>query len=175
MYADNLNKNIEIINRGISGNRISDLRTRWNEDCINLNPTVLSILIGVNDAHFNFHNNTGASPQKYEEIYRALLNEATELNPEITIVVMEPFFGISKLEDYNEYMQSHVCEFATSAKIIAEEYNAIFVPLQDMFDEYAKATDIFNLLWDGVHPTTGGHQLIARRWKECVEEKLNTR
>ena len=66
-------------------------------------------------------------------------------------------------------------EFASSAKKIAGEYNAVFVPLQDMFNEKSKITDMKNLLWDGVHPTTGGHQLIAKRWKECVKEKLNSR
>lgn len=175
MYADNFDKNIEVINRGISGNRISDLYARWKEDCINLKPSVLSILVGVNDAHFNFERATGSSPARYEKIYRMLLDEALEVNPEMLIVIMEPFFGTSTIADYNEYMKAHVCEFAASAKKIAEEYNAVFVPLQDLFDEYAKTTDVFRLLWDGVHPTTGGHQLIARRWKECVTDKINNR
>ena len=175
MYADNLNKNIEVINRGISGNRISDLLERWDEDCIKFKPSVLSILIGVNDAHFNFESNAGSTPEQYEDIYRTLLNKATEADPDVFIIIMEPFFGKSKDADYNEYMQSNVCKFAASAKKIAEEYGAVFVPLQDMFDEYAKKTDIFNLLWDGVHPTTGGHQLIVRRWKECVKKRINER
>jgi lysophospholipase L1-like esterase len=72
-------------------------------------------------------------------------------------------------------MQTNVGRYAAEARKIADEYNAVFVPLQDMFDEYAKTTDIFKLLWDGVHPTTGGHQLVTRRWKECVEEKINAR
>lgn len=175
MYADNFDKNIDIINRGISGNRISDIQARWQEDCINLRPTILSILIGVNDAHFNFENGTGADPESYEKIYRSLLDDALRINPDTLIIIMEPFFGTSNISDYNEYMKSHVCEFAVSARKIADEYNAVFVPIQDMFDKYAEATDIFKLLWDGVHPTTGGHQLIARRWKDCVEKRINER
>ena len=72
-------------------------------------------------------------------------------------------------------MSSRIGGYRAAAKEIAEEYNAVFVPLQDLFDEYAKQTDIFKLLWDGVHPTTGGHQLIVRRWKECVEKRFNER
>ncbi|MBR2957639.1 MAG: lysophospholipase, partial [Clostridia bacterium] len=109
------------------------------------------------------------------DIYRTLLDKAIEANPDVFIVIIEPFFGKSKDTDYNKYMQVNVCQFAASAKKIAEEYDAVFVPLQDIFDEYGKKTDIFKLLWDGVHPTTGGHQLIARRWKECVEPRLNAR
>lgn len=72
-------------------------------------------------------------------------------------------------------MQSNISSYAEEARKIADEYNAVFVPLQDMFDEYAKTTDIYKLLWDGVHPTTGGHQLVARRWKECVKKRINER
>ncbi|MBQ8026613.1 MAG: lysophospholipase, partial [Clostridia bacterium] len=136
---------------------------------------VLSILIGVNDCSEVFRCEDGSRPERYKKIYRYLLDEALEQNPELLIVIMEPFFGISKEEAHNDYMSAHVGEYAKAAKEIAEEYGAVFVPLQDVFDDYAKRTDIFKLLWDGVHPTTGGHQLIARRWKECVEERLNNR
>ena len=57
----------------------------------------------------------------------------------------------------------------------SEKYDAIFVPLQDVFDDFASKYDIFEALWDGIHPTVLGHQLIANRWKECVTEKLNSR
>lgn len=175
MYADNFNKNIEVINRGISGNRISDLHARWKEDCIDLKPTVLSILVGINDLNHHFETVTSPAPEKYSETYRSILDQALSQNPDLFVVIMEPFFGVSENKEFSDFMQTNVGWYAAEARKIADEYNAVFVPLQDMFDEYAKTTDIFNLLWDGVHPTTGGHQLIARRWKECVLEKINTR
>ena len=42
-------QNLKIYNRGISGNKVFQLAERWEKDCINLKPDVLSILIGVND------------------------------------------------------------------------------------------------------------------------------
>lgn len=175
MYADNFNINFEVINRGISGNRIADLYGRWKEDCINLKPTVLSILIGINDIYGMFMNGNGSDPERYMKIYRYMLDEVLEQNPDTLIVIMEPFFGVSEEADFNKYAKDNVSSIAAAARKIAEEYNAVFVPLQDIFDEYAKTTDVFKLLWDGVHPTTGGHQLIARRWKKCVEERINNR
>lgn len=175
MYADNFDKSIEVINRGISANRISDLYGRWKEDCLLLKPTVLSILIGINDLHFLRENGSGSEPERFEKIYRLLLDEVLEQNPDTLIVVMEPFFGVSDNEEYTKYMKENLGNYAAVARKIAEEYKAVFVPLQDVFDEYAKTTDIKNLLWDGVHPTTGGHQLITQRWKECVLDKLNNR
>ena len=64
LHVDNIDKNIQTFNRGISGNRISDLYGRWLEDCINLKPTMLSILIGVNDILHAFEENSGSSPER---------------------------------------------------------------------------------------------------------------
>lgn len=175
MYADNLNKNIEVLNRGTSGDRVADLFGRWREDCLNLKPTVLSILIGINDIILEYDGGKGSNPERYEKIYRLLLDEVLERNPDTFLVIIEPFFGEKKEPELNVYFKERIGGYQTAAKKIAEDYNAVFVPVQDMFDNYSKKIDIYKLLWDGVHPTTCGHQLIARRWKEVVEPELNKR
>ena len=175
MYVDNLWGDITVYNRGVSGNRVVDLYDRWKEDCLNLNPTILSILVGINDLWFRFENNSGSESYGFDKIYRCLLDEAKEQNPDILFVIMEPFFGKSENEEFDAFCREHIAEYSEITRKIAEDYNAVFVPLQDLFDEYSKKTDVFNLLWDGVHPTTGGHQLIAQRWKKCVEKRLNDR
>ena len=175
LSADNIDKNIEFVNRGISGNRIADLYGRWVEDCLNIKPTILSMLIGVNDIIFNWEHNSGSNPQRYEQIYRYLLDEVKKQNPDTLIVIMEPFFGEKEDKVLNKYFKEHIGDYAKAARKIAEEYNAVFVPLQDMIDSYAEKTDIYNILWDGVHPTTCGHELIARRWKECVQQRIEER
>lgn len=175
LTADNIGKNVEFINRGISGNRIADLYGRWVEDCLNLKPTILSILIGINDIIFNWEHKSGSDPERYEKIYRYLLDEVKKQNPDTLIVIMEPFFGEKKEEELNTFFKERIGGYAEAAKKIAEEYGAVFVPLQDMIDSYKEKTDIYNILWDGVHPTTCGHELIARRWKECVKPALENR
>ena len=175
LSADNLDKNVEFINRGISGNRIADLYGRWAEDCLNLKPTILSILVGVNDIIFNWEHKSGSDPERYEKIYRYLLDEVKKQNPDTLIVIMEPFFGEKKEEELNTFFKENIGGYAAAAKKIAEEYGAVFVPLQDMIDSYKEKTDIYNILWDGIHPTTCGHELIARRWKECVKPALENR
>ena len=175
LSADNLDKNVEFINRGISGNRIADLYGRWAEDCLNLKPTILSILVGVNDIIFNWEHKSGSDPERYEKIYRYLLDEVKKQNPDTLIVIMEPFFGEKNEEELNTFFKENIGGYAAAAKKIAEEYGAVFVPLQDMIDSYKEKTDIYNILWDGIHPTTCGHELIARRWKECVKSALENR
>src|SRR5436190_18411808 len=43
-YAD---RNLTFLNRGVSGNKVTDLAKRWQKDTLELKPDVLSILIGV--------------------------------------------------------------------------------------------------------------------------------
>lgn len=175
LLADNIGKNIEIINRGISGNRISDLYGRWQEDCLNLNPTVLSILIGINDIAFKYINGSGSDPDRFEKIYCNLIDEVLEHNPDTFLVIMEPFYGVSPDPDIHAHYVPRIDAMREKAKAVAEKYDAVFVPLQDIFDNFAKEYDIFDALWDGIHPTVLGHQLIANRWSECVEKRLNER
>lgn len=78
-------------NRGISGNRITDLFGRWKEDAINLKPDILSILIGVNDCNSQLSEHTGSSPEKYERVFHMLLDEMKEANENVQFVLCEPF------------------------------------------------------------------------------------
>ena len=81
---------------------------------------------------------------------------------------MEPFFGKHREESPGKYIKENVVFYQKASREIAEEFGLIFVPLQEVFDEASKNCDIFELLWDGIHPTTAGHQLIARQWKKYV-------
>ena len=168
ILADNLGKNVTVYNRGISGNRIADLYARWIEDCLNLNPTILSILVGINEMIFQYDHNCGASPERFKKTYKLLIEEVLEKNPDTKIVIMEPFFGKHREEAPGKYIKENVVFYQKASREIAEEFGLIFVPLQEVFDETSKTCDIFELLWDGVHPTTAAHQLIARQWKKCV-------
>ena len=175
MWRDNLDKNPTFINRGISGNRCCELLDRWEEDCINLKPTILSILIGINEIGAMDINVEGASLENHEQSYRKILDRVKKELPETLIIIMEPFYGDSKNERWDTFYKAHIDELRSITRKIAEDYGAVFVPLHDLFDSYREKTDIFNLIWDGVHPTTCGHQLIARRWKVCVKEAIENR
>ena len=55
---------------------------------------------------------------------------------------------------------------------IAEEFEAVFVPLQTCFDQVRENRDEKYWIWDGVHPTENGHGLIARQWLRCTGKML---
>ena len=173
LQGDNPDKNIQLYNRGISGNRISDLYGRWLEDAVNINPDILSILVGVNDIGRTYSINAGSKPVRYEKIYRLLLDEMLEKNPDVKFVLMEPFVGENfSDEEKAKIFREHVVGLQDAVRRIAKDYNAVFIPLQDMFDEYAKTVPSKELIWDGVHPTILGHELISRRWLEITAKEI---
>lgn len=162
-------KNLTFHNRGISGHRIVDLYARWQEDTLNLKPDLLSILIGVNDVNAGIHYASGVPPKKFDRTYRLLLDDVREENPDVALVLMEPFVLEAGFvaEHWDRYREG-TAELSVLAQGIAKDYGAIFVPLQKRFDEAAKIPDVRYWLWDGVHPTWAGHELIARAWMEAV-------
>ena len=153
------------LNRGIGGNRIVDLYARWRSDCINLEPDVLSILVGVNDVwHENKRN--GVEAPRFERFYRELFTWTQAERPAIRLVVLEPFLCMSN--DAAAAMLPELVKRAAIAKAVAQEFGAAFVPLQRLFDEASRQAPPAYWAADGVHPTAAGHQLIADAWLEAM-------
>lgn len=155
----------EFMNRGISGNRVVDLLARMKADIINLQPDVMSILIGVNDVwhEFNFQNGTGT--ELYEQFYNILIGEVKAALPDIRMIIMEPF--ILKGTETTKYWPAigeEVRKKAAAARRVAEKNQLEFIPLQDKFDAALKLAPEEYWLRDGVHPSAAGHELIAREW-----------
>lgn len=165
---------MNFINRGISGNRVVDLYARIKADFINLKPDYLSILIGVNDVWHEFADSpNGVDDDKFRRVYDMLISEIKEALPEIRIYILEPFvLKGSGTEAHWEDFDREVRLRAKSAKWIAEKHNLPFIPLQDKFDALCETCEASYWLSDGVHPTSAGHELIARALIEAAEKDI---
>lgn len=155
-------------NRGISGNRTIDLKNRWQEDCIDLKPDIVSILIGINDCWRRFDNNDPTTPEQYKANYRYILNETREkLNAKI--VLCEPFL-LPVTEEQKRHWREDLDPKIQIARELAREFNAVYIPFDGMFA--AKAVMASPDFWaaDGVHPTPAGHMLMAKAWVESLVE-----
>ena len=157
----------EFINRGISGNRISDLVARMKVDIINLAPDVMSILIGVNDVWHELGNRNGVHTALYETLYDLLITEVKAALPDLRILILEPFVlrGPATAEHYDVFA-AEVPLRAAAAKRVAEKHGLEYIPLQSFFDDACRLAEPEYWLADGVHPTAAGHELIARAWME---------
>lgn len=157
---------LKIFNRGISGNKVFQLAERWQSDCLDLKPNMLSILIGVNDFWHKKNGNYDGTLEKYETDYQALLKRTKESLPNVKLVLCEPFVLTAGAVD-----NSWLPEFAgyrAAAKRVAEEAGAVFVPFQTMFDEAVKLAPPEHWAGDGVHPSTHGAALMAAAWRKAV-------
>lgn len=163
----------DFINRGISGNRSIDILGRVQSDIISLKPDILSILVGVNDIWCGLEWNNGITPDKYELYYNLIINEVKESIPNIKIMVLEPFIlkGSVALQDPEGYIGG-VQELSRIAKKVADDNNAVFVPLQKEFDEMLKYAPVEYWSKDGVHPTAMGHYIIKKAWIEAFEKHI---
>jgi lysophospholipase L1-like esterase len=168
-------KGFHFFNRGISGNTVPDLAARWTDDTIAINPNVLSILIGVNDTMHAVGGDKNFTVESYENDYRALLTQTKERLPQVELVICEPFIlPVRRIKDKWADYQQEVTSRQQVAKKLATEFNAVFVPLQDSFNQAAaKYPPVEYWMWDGIHPMPNGHELFAREWIKHAGKKLH--
>lgn len=166
-------KQLTFYNRGISGNTVSDLLARWQKDALEIKPDVLSILVGVNDAAQAIKQHDVAATKKYEDGYRELLRQAKAQLPDCLLVLCEPFIApVGKVKENWNNWQSEVQKKQAVVRLLAKEYQAVFVPLQKVFDDAASRAKADYWMWDGIHPTVAGHELIAQEWLKQVGIQL---
>lgn len=166
-----------IINRGISGDRVVDIYARMLRDIVNLKPDYLSILVGVNDVWHGIGDNPdGVDAVKFEKIYDMLLSELRIRLSDCRFIILEPFVlpGPATVSDSSdphrwETFSVEVPLRAAATQRVAERHKAAFVPLQSMFDERCKTAEPTHWLRDGVHPTEAGHECIAREWMKVFK------
>ena len=149
-------------NRGISGNKVFQLADRWQADCLDLKPDVLSILIGVNDIWHALNGRYDGTVETYETDYRKLLNRTKEALPDVKLVICEPF--VLRCGAVDDKWFPTFDGFRASAKKMADEFHAMFVPFQSMFDRAVEYAPPEHWAGDGVHPTPYGAALMAHQW-----------
>jgi lysophospholipase L1-like esterase len=152
---------LDFYNRGMSGHTVANLRERWQKDAIEMKPDVLSILIGTNDVR------CGVREEAFEADYRGILDASKNSNPDLRIVLLDPFVLRSgRLKDEKAWSsrRSATDQLGMVVARLAKDYDAVHIKTQEIFDTAAKAVTPEQWIWDGVHPLPQGHELIARHW-----------
>jgi lysophospholipase L1-like esterase len=168
LLAKEAARQLKIYNRGISGNKVYQLRERWEIECLAIQPDVLSILIGVNDYWHTLSGGYKGTVEVYEDDYRNLLKYTKEKLPGIQLVIGEPFAlrGGAAIEEERWFPAFD--EYRKVARKLAGEFNAVFVPYQTGFDTAVKLAPTRYWSYDGVHPDLPGRQLMADLWLEAT-------
>jgi lysophospholipase L1-like esterase len=161
-------RNLNFINRGGGGDWVSDLAARWQDDTIALHPTLLSILIGVNDTLSA--RKPAESPEEFEANYDHLLAETVAALPTTRIVLGEPF--VLPVGKHLESYAKDRAEIEKRQQIVARlaaKYHLPLIRYQQLFDEACKKAPADHWSWDGIHPTYAGHGLMAHEWLKTVD------
>ncbi|TWT78776.1 GDSL-like Lipase/Acylhydrolase [Planctomycetes bacterium CA13] len=159
---------LDLYNRGMSGHTVADLRKRWQKDAIAMKPDLLSILIGTNDVGH------GVQADAFEFDYRHILDASRKANPELRIVLLDPFVLQSgKLKDEIAWATRRAATDKLGSVVarLARDYDAVHIKTQRIFDAAAEDVSPEHWIWDGIHPLPQGHELIARHWIQEVSAR----
>jgi len=153
-----------VVNRGVGGNRVRDLAARWDKDALALAPTLVSVMVGVNDTWRRYDENDPTTAEQFEVDYRDILGRLPGRDA-MALVLMEPF--LLPVTPAKEKWRDDLEPKIAVVRALAEEFGAVLVPT----DDYLNSLDVpaAEIAADGVHPTELGHQLIARLWLDTIE------
>ncbi|MCM8821086.1 MAG: SGNH/GDSL hydrolase family protein [Candidatus Omnitrophica bacterium] len=164
LIANYPERKIEIINKGISGNTVLDLRDRWEDDVIYHKPDWLSILIGINDVHRVIRKVDGwenFTVENFKNCYDNLLKKTQE-KLSCRIILLEPFYiSVNKKEGWRGLVYKELTPYRKAVSDLSRKYKTLLVKLQDIFDGQLKYSDSETFCPEPVHPNQTGHLLIA--------------
>ena len=161
-------KDLTIYNRGISGNKVHQLADRWDKDALDLKPDWISILIGVNDYWHMLHHGYEGTHETYENDYRKLLARTKEALPDVKLIICQPF-AIPGTTAVDKSWVEPFRKYQVSAKKLALEFDAFWIPFQEIFDRAILDAPASYWIPDGVHPSISGSQLMADGWIQIIE------
>ena len=162
----------QVINRGIGGDRSVDLYARIKRDVWNLNPDVLSILVGINDIWHELNEKDGVEIDRFEKIYAMMIEETLIRLPNVKIILCEPFVLKGKYTQQQFERFQQVYRYAKIVKGLAEGFKLYFLPLQKKLQEAEKKYGAEKYLYDGVHPSVAGATLIADAWMNLFRDRI---
>lgn len=165
----NPDKEFEFLDLGISGNQTKDLVERLNQDFIQIQPDIVSVLIGINDVWHYAENRNWLSDEQFEFNYRAVL-EAIKNETNAKIVILEPF--LIPAED-KLFFREDLYRKIESVRKLAREYADVYIPLDGLLNSAFIGDDPLSFAADGVHPTEKGARFIGRVYAEYIKKLID--
>jgi lysophospholipase L1-like esterase len=160
-------RRIRVINMGVSGNTVRDLKARWQSDVQKQRPDWLSIMIGINDVWRHFDSPHLPALHVSLDEYAATLDELLRATrPQLAgLLLLTPFF----IEPNRaEPMRAQMDRYGAAVRQLAADHDAIFVDTQAAFDEVLRHLHPSAIAGDRVHPNSIGHTILARAFLNAL-------
>ena len=166
LMLDHGEQAFKIYNRGVSGHKVFQLAKRWQKDCLDLKPNVVSILIGVNDIWHRLMGRYDGSVETYRQDYLALAERTKQALPEVKLVICQPF--TLKVGAVDDSWFPLFDEYKAAAREVADKFGDAWVPFDTLLNQAAKIAPAKTWVRDGVHPSPHGTALMANAWRRAV-------
>ncbi len=159
--------NLKIINKGIAGNLTRDMKARWDKDCLDYKPDIVSIMAGINDVWCHYNGSNYITPiEQFTENYEYLMSSVKKKGAKLIIV--EPFLFVVG-EHIKDFFREDLDPKINAIRKLAEKYADIYIPMDGIFHSYLTKYKRDEILRDGVHPTILGHRMIAKEWLKLIQ------
>ena len=160
---------LEFVNLGIGGNRTEHLVERLETDFVEIQPDIVSIMIGVNDVWHHYSHGIETSDEQFEQNYRAVL-DAIKTRTSARILMIQPFL----LETVDPAKQAYTEELARKQAIVkklADEYADAYLPLDEILHAETEEEPAYYAA-DGVHPTPDGACFIGEAYLGAIAKLI---
>jgi len=165
LYLRNQNSDIKVYNLGVSGDDTEDLLKRFEVEAKSKEPGKIVFAIGINDSVFLIKEKRNQIIfEDFVDNIRKLILKAKKYTSDIV------FIGMTNVDEtrvspipWNTnkvYKNLYIKEYNEKIKSICKEEDIKFINLYNILDN--------NLLEDGLHPNSDGHQKIFNTVKEKI-------
>ena len=157
-----------VVNRGIAGNTIEDLYSRWTDHVICEAPDWLVVKIGINDCnrYVTDSSKERQSPEQYAKYLDQLLTQTKTALPQCKILLVSPFY-LSKDENapgvYRARVRANLPKYIAAAQAAAETHQTFYCDLNAKFTDLLEHMNPCDLADDAVHPNRTGTLFIAQQ------------
>ncbi len=156
----------EVIGAGISGNKISDLLSRVENDVLAKKPSIVVIYIGINDVwHFEFVSRgiSGTPKEKFEAGLKKLITGIQSAGAKV--ILCTPSVIGEKNDGSNKY-DAMLDSYSAVSRQVAQETGSALCDLRKAFIGYLRISNPANaekdiLTTDGVHLNDAGNRFVA--------------
>ena len=175
LLKKDIEDDIELIGKGVSGNKVSNLLERYKKDVLSLNPDIVFIYIGINDVWHKYSFGTGTDIIFYENGLRKIIADLK--NKGARVILCTPtvigenkgeFTLVNEFKDIEtmEIMNGDLDAYSDVIRKISSELNTDLLDLREIFMNYISENNPNNessgiTTYDGVHLNDLGNKLIA--------------
>ena len=175
LLKKDIEDDIELIGKGVSGNKVSNLLERYKKDVLSLNPDIVFIYIGINDVWHKYDFGTGTDIIFYENGLKKIIGDLK--NQGARVILCTPtvigenkgeFTLVNKFKDIEtmKIMNGDLDAYSDVIRKLSSELNTDLLDLREIFMNYISKNNPNNepfgiTTYDGVHLNDLGNKLIA--------------